>query len=359
VSGLRGYVAVTDQDWFESLRHAGLDEVNFWQPSATGVKAEAGTPWFFKLHYPTNAIVGAGFFTYYTRMPISVAWETFGTANGVRSLNQMIARVAHYRKRPTSDKDDVGCIILSSTVFLEEDEWIKAPADWAPNIVQGKYYELNAGLGLELWLQLSERLRTSTALVSPLVASPAFGKPVLIAPRLGQGAFRLQVTDAYGRRCAVTGERTLPALEAAHIYARAGQVADIALEPGGVRASVQGSRAKPYQVTIRMRELTAREWSAVGATIAANAWLAAMLLAGEMLAGEMLEDIETAFAATGTTLFPAGARCGAVAEGRPVPVLARGRGARGRACADLRACDGDHFGLVGRAPGERRLKSRR
>jgi hypothetical protein len=205
---------------------------------------------------------------------------------------------------------------------------------------------------LELWLQLSERLRTSTALVSPLVASPAFGKPVLIAPRLGQGAFRLQVTDAYGRRCAVTGERTLPALEAAHIYARAGQVADIALEPGGVRASVQGSRAKPYQVTIRMRELTAREWSAVGATIAANAWLAAMLLAGEML-----EDIETAFAATGTTLFPAGARCGAVAEGRPVPVLARRRRARGRAFAGLCPRDGECARVARRALRKRRINT--
>ena len=36
-------------------------------------------------------------------------------------------------------------------------------------------------------------------------------------PRLGQGAFRVLVTDAYGRRCAVTNERTLPALEAGHI----------------------------------------------------------------------------------------------------------------------------------------------
>ena len=37
------------------------------------------------------------------------------------------------------------------------------------------------------------------------------------AARLGHGAFRLLVTDAYQRRCAVTGERTLPVLDAAHI----------------------------------------------------------------------------------------------------------------------------------------------
>lgn len=88
-------------------------------------------------------------------------------------------------------------------------------------------------------------------------------------------------------------------LQRGRSYARAGQVVDIALESGGVRASVQGSRAEPYHVTIRMRELSAREWSAVGAAIAANSRLAAMLLAGEMP-----EDIETAFAAAGTTLFP-------------------------------------------------------
>ena len=45
-----------------------------------------------------------------------------------------------------------------------------------------------------------------------------------MAPRLGQGTFRVSVTDAYGRACAVTGEHSLPVLEAAHIrdYARDG-----------------------------------------------------------------------------------------------------------------------------------------
>ena len=51
-----------------------------------------------------------------------------------------------------------------------------------------------------------------------------FGTPVLVRPRLGQGAFRLLVTDTYDRRCAVTRERTLPALDAAHLrpYAEGG-----------------------------------------------------------------------------------------------------------------------------------------
>ena len=44
-----------------------------------------------------------------------------------------------------------------------------------------------------------------------------YGEPTLVRPRLGQGAFRILVTDHYHRMCAVTRERTLPALEAAHI----------------------------------------------------------------------------------------------------------------------------------------------
>ena len=52
-----------------------------------------------------------------------------------------------------------------------------------------------------------------------------FGEPVLVKPRLGQGAFRIAVTDAYRRTCAVSGGKVLPALDAAHIkpYALGGQ----------------------------------------------------------------------------------------------------------------------------------------
>ena len=82
-------------------------------------------------------------------------------------------------------------------------------------------------------------------------------------------------------------------------YARAGQVIDIAIELGGVRAKVQGSRKRPYDVTIRIKELSPPQWRAVAEAISRDARLAAMLLAGEMP-----EDIETAFAAAGTALFP-------------------------------------------------------
>jgi len=86
-------------------------------------------------------------------------------------------------------------------------------------------------------------------------------------------------------------------------YARKGQVTQIAIEPGGVRAQVQGSRPKPYDVTIRLRQLEAAEWRAFGSAVADDVRLCAALLAGEMP-----EDIERAFAAAGTSLFPTSAK---------------------------------------------------
>ena len=47
--------------------------------------------------------------------------------------------------------------------------------------------------------------------------SARYGLEQIIKPRLGQGAFRVLVTETYHRRCAITGEKTLPVLEAAHI----------------------------------------------------------------------------------------------------------------------------------------------
>jgi len=44
-----------------------------------------------------------------------------------------------------------------------------------------------------------------------------YGSGQIIYPRIGQGTFKVLVTEASQRRCAITGEKTLPVLEAAHI----------------------------------------------------------------------------------------------------------------------------------------------
>jgi putative restriction endonuclease len=51
-----------------------------------------------------------------------------------------------------------------------------------------------------------------------------YGEEFVMRAQLAQGAFRVLVTEAYTRRYAVTGERTLPVLQAAHIkpFAKSG-----------------------------------------------------------------------------------------------------------------------------------------
>ena len=82
-------------------------------------------------------------------------------------------------------------------------------------------------------------------------------------------------------------------------YVRGGQVRSIVEKGGGIEASIQGSRAAPYKVHIRVRHLTDAEWDAVVEAMAAQA-----LFAAQLLAGEMPQAIEEAFAAAGVTLFP-------------------------------------------------------
>lgn len=218
---IRLVVAVTDRDWFEYLRvKPNLPEVNFWAPGAASFRAlQPGELFLFKLHSPFNFIVGGGVFAYSNTVPCSLAWEAFGDLNGAPSFAAMRSRIAKYRKLAQVDKTDflIGCRILSQPFFLSQDEWIPAPQTWSPNIVTFKTYDTSNGEGAALWASIEERLQGKHEPLDPDMRGERYGNPILVRPRLGQGAFRVMVTDAYNRKCAITGERTLPALEAAHI----------------------------------------------------------------------------------------------------------------------------------------------
>lgn len=86
-------------------------------------------------------------------------------------------------------------------------------------------------------------------------------------------------------------------------YARAGQVLELAVEPGTVTARVQGSRTKPYRVRIRTLTLSQKDWARVEEAMASKA-----VFLAKLLAGEMPRDIERAFAETRLSLFPVTAR---------------------------------------------------
>ena len=224
------WVAVTDDGWFNYLSARKPDEVNFWQPSGgREFKAlQPGEPFLFKLHSPKNYIVGGGFFVRYSPLPCSLAWEAFGDKNGVQDQAEFLARIRKYRSKGTAEEPDpvVGCNILAQPFFFPENAWIPVPPDWAPNIVQGKTYNTSTEAGATLWSAIQNNLMAIERSQKDEVRDEEwYDRPeYLVKGRLGQGAFRILVTDAYQRRCAITGERTLPVLEAAHIkpYASSG-----------------------------------------------------------------------------------------------------------------------------------------
>jgi putative restriction endonuclease len=224
---MRAYVAPTDNDWFAFLaRQPGIDEVNFWMPKPLGGRfgvLRRGEPLLFKLKAPHNHIGGGGFFEHYTELPISLAWEAFGIKNGAPSLEAVrdsIARLRRERPGPWTDYT-IGCILLVEPFFWPRELWIADPPGFQREIVRGKTYDLTTGDGRWIWDAVVERLRTPVpgrVAERPVHVIPGgYGDPLLQRRRMGQGTFRVVVTDAYERRCTVTGEKALPALEVAHI----------------------------------------------------------------------------------------------------------------------------------------------
>ncbi len=222
---MRFFVGITDRDWFEFLsRLTGLDGVNFWQPSGQQQfrALQIGEPFLFKLHSPDDYIVGGGFFSHFTILPASIVWQAFGEKNGAQTEEEMRSRIARYRRAPnpsTADDYQIGCILLESPFFFHRADWIPLP-DWKREIVRGRGYD-SPGDGQEIWHRVEALIRTSSSRgerVPPIDESvPRYGDPMTVLPRLGQGSFRLIVTDSYARRCAFTNSPVLHVLEAAHI----------------------------------------------------------------------------------------------------------------------------------------------
>jgi putative restriction endonuclease len=225
-AGVRAYVGVTDGDWYRFLAaRPMLNEVNFWQPSG-GREFRVltpGEPFFFKSHYPHNRVVGGGFFSGFAQLRISEAWDLFSEGNGVASLEQMRRRVGHYRRQLISPGEDpiIGCVFVRDTIFFPQDASAEPPPDFARNIVQGKSYDLAHGSAVDYFGELLTRLLGATIEVDFSEpwhrAGPVYGDPRLAPQRLGQQAFQAVVLRAYGRRCAITGGKIRPVLEAAHI----------------------------------------------------------------------------------------------------------------------------------------------
>lgn len=233
---MKFYLGVTDNNWYNYLSDINPEDINFWQPGgvSTFKVLQSGAPFLFKLKAPFNAIGGIGFFSSHTFLPMSIAWDTFRNRNGCGSFDEFRKMILQYRSDKSNINPTIGCIVLTNPIFFKQDDWIEIPIDWSKSIVQGKSYDTLDTIGNAIWQRVAKLLekylhlnpidegKSQFILEEPY--APEYGNSVLAKVRLGQGAFRVLVTDAYSRRCSITGEKTLPVLEAAHIkpYAESG-----------------------------------------------------------------------------------------------------------------------------------------
>lgn len=219
---MKFWVGITDNDWFDFLARLRPDEVNFWRPSGRGFSSlDVGGPFLFKLHSPENYVVGGGFFVRAERLPLSLAWEAFGDKNGAVSHTELAGLIRNYRKSHDPDPE-IGCIILNQPFFIPREHWI--PLKLGQGNMIGKSFDSREDDGAKLWRAVQPWLPVFEPAEPPAASTEAvsepsrlFGKEYLHRSRLGQGAFRILVTGAYQRRCSISGERTLPVLQASHI----------------------------------------------------------------------------------------------------------------------------------------------
>lgn len=213
---MKYWVGTTDNAWFKYLSDARPDEVNFWQPrgGATYAELTPGSLFLFKLKRPCNHIAGGAHFVKSTALPMSMVWDAFAVKNGAATRSTFESMIRRLVADPAQIDPVIGCTVLSEPFFWPESQWIAEPVGWSGSIVRGRYYDTLQPDGAALWRLVEERLQRFGAKDSD---PERYGEAMLIRPRLGQGGFRVVVTDAYRRRCAITGESTLPVLEAAHI----------------------------------------------------------------------------------------------------------------------------------------------
>lgn len=216
------FVANTDNAWFDFLSsEANLTEVNFWWPGEMTFRAiQPGELLVFRLKSPRNKIGGFGVFSSHSLLPIQTAWETFGRANGAPTYEALRNAISGLRsERTVGPTTNIGCTVLVEPVFLPADLWLDLPPSWTSSIQRGKRYSTDNAEGLELWNRLHDvaQMSSSPVAVGFDEAQARYGEPTLVTPRLGQGAFRIAVLEAYGRQCAISDGKVIPALDAAHI----------------------------------------------------------------------------------------------------------------------------------------------
>ena len=146
-----------------------------------------------------------------------------GKTTAVKKLvDELRARIERYRRKPFEPLEDpeIGCVLLNSVQFFPQDQLLAAPNDFAMNIVRGRTYSIGEVGGGHSVVEavLKHRARSElTDAATHVIYGHTRGEPIVTIPRIGQQAFKAVIEENFHHRCAVTGDRVRPVLQAAHV----------------------------------------------------------------------------------------------------------------------------------------------
>ncbi len=133
-------------------------------------------------------------------------------------------------------------------------------------------------------------------------------RPLPTKPRRVSGGIRLKRKE--GEEPASVPERRLmrllelsagpTAIEEGLEYARLGQTRTLIVEPGLVRAGVQGRRTRAYDIQIKVDVFTPEQWDEIADQLNEQPHIAA-----EVLGGRLPQGVEEVFSPLGLSLLPA------------------------------------------------------
>ena len=110
---------------------------------------------------------------------------------------------------------------MHSPVFFRVEDAFPVPPDWSSNLQIGKRYDMSDPRYATYFADLAQFVPRTVVEIAPEVTRhdevPVFGPPRLTPTRLYQNEFHAKVSTAYNERCAITGSKIRPALQAAHI----------------------------------------------------------------------------------------------------------------------------------------------
>jgi putative restriction endonuclease len=133
----------------------------------------------------------------------------------------MRAQIARYHPIASGENPEIGCVLIRDPRFFPDGAAVPPPPGFAPNIVQGKGYDLAGHSAAPYFAECSSfcsARRPDLTWPSRGTGPDRYSVIARLAPyRQGQQAFKAVVADAYRRQCAITGTHIPPVLQAAHV----------------------------------------------------------------------------------------------------------------------------------------------